>query len=159
MLCHYFWRFVEMEYYHWASYLWTSRAWNAVQCPNTQYRYKSQIRALSFWNLTLILVGIAVPIVEDSRGQEMGYRPLEIEDTELEQICTGIFRLLMLILKIFENSNSFFRHRYGRNWSRTIETLQASAGYCASCSGLVHVWFRFGSNMVQIWFRLGSDLV
>ena len=26
----------------------------------------------------------------DSRGQEMGYRPLEIDDVELEQICTDI---------------------------------------------------------------------
>ena len=31
-----------------------------------------------------------MPIVTDSRGQEMGYRPLEIDDVELEQICTDI---------------------------------------------------------------------
>ena len=39
---------------------------------------------------TLNTVGISVPIVTDSRGAEMGYRPLEIDDTELEQICADI---------------------------------------------------------------------
>ena len=35
-------------------------------------------------------VGISVPIVQDAKGNEMGYRPLEIDDLELEQICTDI---------------------------------------------------------------------
>jgi len=39
---------------------------------------------------TLNTVGISVPIVQDAKGNEMGYRPLEIDDLELEQICTDI---------------------------------------------------------------------
>ena len=31
-----------------------------------------------------------MPIVQDAKGNEMGYRPLEIDDLELEQICTDI---------------------------------------------------------------------
>ena len=40
--------------------------------------------------LTFHIVGISVPIVQDAKGNEMGYRPLEIDDLELEQICTDI---------------------------------------------------------------------
>ena len=31
-----------------------------------------------------------MPIVQDAKGNEMGYRPLEIDDLELEQICAEI---------------------------------------------------------------------
>ena len=40
--------------------------------------------------LTFDIVGISVPIVQDAKGNEMGYRPLEIDDLELEQLCTDI---------------------------------------------------------------------
>ena len=36
------------------------------------------------------LVGISVPIVTDQSGNEIGYRPLEVNDDELSRILSSI---------------------------------------------------------------------
>ena len=60
-----------------------------MQCSNTKYRYVF-VYVCIFDIQRFSKVGISVPIVQDAKGNEMGYRPLEIDDLELEQICTDI---------------------------------------------------------------------
>jgi len=39
---------------------------------------------------SLNTIGICVPVVEDAKGNEIGYRPLEVDDTELRNILDAI---------------------------------------------------------------------
>ena len=56
------------------------------------WQIESKVRSYK-WKISIekcILVGISVPISVDSKGNEVGYRPMDLTDAELRKVLDGI---------------------------------------------------------------------